>query len=164
MKIPKNMKQDEVVKTIEAVINKIAPKYTFKDYDLEDIKQESFIICIDALNRYDGKRPLENFLSVHLSNRLKNFIRDNHYVKDNIHKKKVKTPQYIMDDNFINTEYNLDEEVINKEIFDKIDKELPANLREDYLKTLNNISITKQRREKLFDAIKRILDDENEAR
>lgn len=152
------MTQEDVINTIETVINKIAPKYTFKDYDLEDIKQESFIICIDALNRYDGKRPLENFLSVHLSNRLKNFIRDNHYVKDNIHKKKVKTPQYIVDDNFVNTEYNIEEELINKEIFDKIDRELPAHLREDYLKTLNDISITKQRKAKLIDSIKRILE------
>ena len=160
MKIPKNMKEEEVIDVIENVINKIAPKYTFKDYDLEDIKQESFIICIDALNRYDGKRPLENFLSVHLSNRLKNFIRDNHYVKDNIHKKKIKAPQYIIDDNYINTDYDLESEIINKEIFDKIDEELPANLREDYLKILNNISITKQRKEKLFDTIKRILTDE----
>lgn len=160
MKIPKNMKEEEVINVIENVINKIAPKYTFKDYDLDDIKQESFIICIDALNRYDGKRPLENFLSVHLSNRLKNFIRDNHYVKDNIHKKKIKSPQYIVDDNYINTDYDLESEIINKEIFDKIDEELPANLREDYLKILNNISITKQRKEKLFDTIKRILTDE----
>lgn len=160
MKIPKNMKEEEVIDVIENVINKIAPKYTFKDYDLDDIKQESFIICIDALNRYDGKRPLENFLSVHLSNRLKNFIRDNHYVKDNIHKKKIKSPQYIVDDNYINTDYDLESEIINKEIFDKIDEELPANLREDYLKILNNISITKQRKEKLFDTIKRILTDE----
>ena len=38
------------------------------------------MICMDALNRYDQKRPLENFLSVNLSNRLKNFIRDNHYI------------------------------------------------------------------------------------
>lgn len=154
------MKEEEVIDVIENVINKIAPKYTFKDYDLDDIKQESFIICIDALNRYDGKRPLENFLSVHLSNRLKNFIRDNHYVKDNIHKKKIKAPQYIVDDNYINTDYDLESEIINKEIFDKIDAELPANLREDYLKILNNISITKQRKEKLFDTIKRILTDE----
>ena len=154
------MKEEEVIDVIENVINKIAPKYTFKDYDLDDIKQESFIICIDALNRYDGKRPLENFLSVHLSNRLKNFIRDNHYVKDNIHKKKIKSPQYIVDDNYINTDYDLESEIINKEIFDKIDEELPANLREDYLKILNNISITKQRKEKLFDTIKRILTDE----
>jgi RNA polymerase sigma factor (sigma-70 family) len=160
MKIPKNMKEEEVIDVIENVINKISPKYTFKDYDLEDIKQESFIICIDALNRYDGKRPLENFLSVHLSNRLKNFIRDNHYVKDNIHKKKIKAPQYIIDDNYINTDYDLESEIINKEIFDKIDEELPASLREDYLKILNNISITKQRKEKLFDTIKRILTDE----
>ena len=77
MKIPSNLTEQETVKKIHSVIDKIAPRYVFSGYDIDDIKQESFIICMDALSRYDEKRPLENFLSVHLSNRLKNFIRDN---------------------------------------------------------------------------------------
>ena len=57
MKIPKNLKEDEVLDKIELVINRIAPKYTFHGYDLNDIKQEAFIICYEALERYDQKRP-----------------------------------------------------------------------------------------------------------
>ena len=74
MNIPKNMTREEVLDKINLVVNRISPKYTFHGYDLDDIKQEAFMICMDALNRYDQKRPLENFLSVNLSNRLKNFI------------------------------------------------------------------------------------------
>ena len=64
MKIPKGMTEREVVDQIEVVCNRIAPKYTFYGYTAEDLKQEAFIICMEALNRYDEKRPLENFLSV----------------------------------------------------------------------------------------------------
>ena len=74
MKIPKNLKEDEVLDKIELVINRIAPKYTFHGYDLNDIKQEAFIICYEALERYDQKRPLENFLSVNLSIDLKTLL------------------------------------------------------------------------------------------
>ena len=76
MKIPNNMTEEQVMKTIMLVVNRTASKYTFYGYDSDDIKQEAFIICMDALNRYDSKRPLENFLAVHLSNRLKNFTVD----------------------------------------------------------------------------------------
>ena len=51
MKIPKNLKEDEVLEKIELVINRIAPKYTFHGYDINDIKQESFIICYEALEK-----------------------------------------------------------------------------------------------------------------
>lgn len=101
MKIPKNLKEDEVLDKIELVINRIAPKYTFHGYDLNDIKQEAFIICYEALERYDQKRPLENFLSVNLSNRLKNFIRDNNFTKSSEDKRKVLSPKQLVFDNLV---------------------------------------------------------------
>ena len=56
MKIPKNMSEEQVLSSIDAIVNRIAHKYTFYGYEVEDIKQEAFIICLDALNRYDEKR------------------------------------------------------------------------------------------------------------
>ena len=47
---------------------------------------------MEALNRYDEARPLENFLSVNLSNRLKNFVRDNHFVGDEKRRKAKSIP------------------------------------------------------------------------
>ena len=38
MKIPKNLNEQEVVDKIDLVINRIAPKYTFHGYDIDDIK------------------------------------------------------------------------------------------------------------------------------
>lgn len=154
------MATEEELSIIYKVIEKISPRYTFKDYEVEDIKQEAFIICLDAMNRYDGKRSLENFLSSNLSNRLKNLVRDNHYVKNNIHKKKVKSPQYITDDSFINNSYDLEKEVINADIMSIIDEKLPAIYREDLLKFMNDVSLPKNRREKLISEIRRIINNE----
>ncbi len=88
MHIPSNLTKEQVVDTIQVVVGRIAPKYTFYGYLVDDLKQEAFIICMEALPRYDEARPLENFLSVHLSNRLKNFVRDNHFTKDEDEKAK----------------------------------------------------------------------------
>ena len=93
MKIPKGLSEEETIDKINLVVQRISPRYTFASYDVDDIKQEAFIICYNALERYDPKvGPLENFLSINLSNRLKNFIRDNHYKKDDEQKKKIMSP------------------------------------------------------------------------
>ena len=82
MQVPQNMSEEETVEIIQRVVDRTAPKYTFYGYTVADMKQEAFIICMDALPRYDGERPLENFLAVHLSNRMKNFVRDNHFTQN----------------------------------------------------------------------------------
>ena len=74
--------QDQM-KTIKKVINRIAPGYTFGYFEIEDVKQEAYIICLEGLEKYDPQFPLENFLSRHLSNRLKSLVRSSgqlHYV------------------------------------------------------------------------------------
>lgn len=158
MKIPKNMTHDQVMKQIEVVINRIAPRYIFNTYDVNDIKQEAFIICMDALERYDQKRPLENFLSVHLSNRLKNFVRDNFYTKDEEEKKKILKPQYISNDHNITYTNDYDNELEAKNLKSIIDKHLPPVYRADYLKMINNVYIPKKRREDLIEIIKELLE------
>ena len=42
---------------------------------MDDIKQEAFMIAVEALEKYDESRPLENFLYISISNRLKNLLR-----------------------------------------------------------------------------------------
>lgn len=154
MKIPHNMTEQQVLKVIESVVNRIAPKYTFQGYEIDDIKQESFLICMDALSRYDQKRPLENFLSVHLSNRLKNFIRDNYYVKDvDENKKKLFKAGSISENpnivSLINDLHNVEIEEIKSIISNSLD----PSYRADYLKILNNIYVNKKRRSLILNEI-----------
>lgn len=158
MNIPKNMTREEVLDKINLVVNRISPKYTFHGYDLDDIKQEAFMICMDALDRYDQKRPLENFLSVNLSNRLKNFIRDNHYIGQDEKKRNVLCPQQLAYEASIpQEELCLDEKVDFSQIQKVINEHLPAEYRGDYLKMLNDVYVSKKRREQVVQIIKELI-------
>lgn len=79
---PSNMTQEEVLAVIESVVNTLAPDYTFAYYGLDDIKQEATIMALKALKKYDEKRPLANFLYVHVQRRLINLIRDKFHRND----------------------------------------------------------------------------------
>ena len=65
-----------------AVVDKIARRlariYKFGYHDVEDLIQECYIEALKGLEKYDDSRPLANFLSIHLRNRMHNFKRDNH--------------------------------------------------------------------------------------
>ena len=121
---------------------------------------------MDALERYDSKRPLENFLAVHLSNRLKNFIRDNYYTKDETEKKKILKPKYISNEDFIPTKtFDHDNNIDAHDLKSLIDKHLPSSCRSDYLKIINDVYVPKKRREEVLETIKSIVERyNNEAR
>jgi DNA-directed RNA polymerase specialized sigma subunit len=164
MKIPQGMTEEQVVDQIQIVVDRMAPKYTFYGYTTDDIKQEAFIICLEALNRYDPTRPLENFLSVNLSNRLKTFVRDNYFTTQTSEaRKRVAQPAQLdyedklidEEDKFGNSYEQLDIEVMSR----AIDQYIPANIRMDYLKLLNDVYVSKQRREEITDIIKTILSE-----
>lgn len=162
MKIPKKMTEQQVVDQINIVVNRIASKYTFYGYEVDDIKQEAFIICMDALERYDNKRPLENFLSVHLSNRLKNFIRDNYYTKDEEEKKKVFKPKSLSSEDYVPqspvARLDSDDILDAKNIQSILDRYLPSCYRSDYLKLINDVYVPKKKREELVEIIKELVE------
>ncbi len=162
MKIPKGLTEQQVIDQINIVVNRIAPRYTFYGYTVDDIKQESFIICMEALNRYDQKRPLENFLSVNLSNRLKNFVRDHHFVgDDNPERQRVMQPaQLEYQESIVDNEekYSISYDSIEDSNIAKIvDQQLPADMRMDYLKIINDIYVTKQRKDDIISVISSLL-------
>ena len=162
------MTEQQVTETIEKIANRYAYKFQFAYYTPEDIKQEAFIIAMEALDRYDGKRPLENFLAVHVKNRLNNFKRDNFYRQSknesniNNSKKHLMEPLDItnirdegernmrLDDDFIRM-------IEDKELFDLIDENLSVSLRSDYLRILHNVYVSKPRREQIYKEIQGIL-------
>ena len=158
MKIPKNMTKEDVIKQINIVVNRISPKYTFNGYEVDDIKQEAFIICMDALERYDHNRPLENFLSVHLSNRLKNFVRDNFYTKNEDDKKKILSPKQLSYEDYIPEDsFDSDVTIDAKDMQKIIDQFLPSDYRGDYLKIISDVYVPKKRRDEVILKIKELL-------
>ena len=172
MKIPKNMTKEEVVETIQKVIKRVSHNFKFAFYDVEDIEQEAFIIGMEALDRYDEKRPLENFLFVHIKNRLKNFKRDNYiryepekpWDKDmrKMAKKSLMEPVNI--DNVV--DYSSDgmkqgddfvEAIHQKEYLEFIDRHLNVSLRGDYLRMLHGVHVPKPRRDEIIETIQDLL-------
>lgn len=80
-----NYSEEQVLEIIERVVGRIAGKFKFGYYDVEDIKQEGCILALNALESrradngeysYDESRPLENYLSIYIKNRLINLRRD----------------------------------------------------------------------------------------
>lgn len=76
MKLPSNISEAQFVDAVKRICQNIARNYVFGPFTLEDIKQQAFVLAIEALPRYDVSRPLENFLYVHICNRLNNLRRD----------------------------------------------------------------------------------------
>ena len=113
---------------------------------------------MDALPRYDENRPLENFLSVHLSNRLKNFVRDNYFTRDEEDKAKVKMPgQLNNEEHVLDTHEEYIEDLDVKDMKRVLDLKLPAHLRADYLKIINDVYVPKKRKEEVLNIIRIIL-------
>jgi len=186
MKIPMGMTEEEVTATINKVVNRLGKKYTFAFHDVNDIRQEAWIIAMNALDKYDVSRPLENYLAVCLCNRLKNFKRDNYCRKEepcdicdnkdpcckkcqqrdarNQAKKFLMEPidiYNIRDEHEKNMRLNNSfiDDIEQDELFGIIDIHLPVELREDYLKLKSGVSINKQRREIIQDVIFNIFQD-----
>ena len=174
MKIPKGMTESEVVEVVNRICDRYAYKFKFGYFEPDDIRQEAFIIAIDALERYDESRPLENFLAVHVKNRLNNFKRDRYYrqhkkLDENIdqlnNSKKFlmdtldisnirdeKEGNMRLDDDFI-------EKIANEELLEIIDEHLDVSFRSDYLRVKDGTYVPKPRREQIMEEITEILKD-----
>jgi len=165
--IPSHMDETYVLSVIAQVTQKLAPKYVFASYDIEDIEQEAFIIALEALERYDLDKPLENFLYTHVNNRLKNFKRDNYYRQDHgtaqtiqDRKKNLLEPMDIDCLYSVSTQDSTVTDAHIREITELIDKKLPSHLRRDYLKLRNNSPLPKSRKANVIRVIEEIINGE----
>tara|TARA_R100000008_G_scaffold34400_1_gene19443 strand:+ start:1353 stop:1874 length:522 start_codon:yes stop_codon:yes gene_type:complete len=168
MDFPEGVDKDEAIATIMKISKRLAPKYVFASYDVEDIEQEAFLIGVSGLKKYDPTRPLENFMYTHISNRLKTFKRDNYYRLDygtaaqKIQDQKRKLLEPIDIDalyNICTTDHTHNDAQIN-EMLTLIDHKLPAHLRRDYLKLQSNASLPKGRKAIIIEAIEKIINGE----
>ena len=171
MKVPKGVNEEKAIATIMKVAKRLAPKYVFASYEVEDIEQEAFLIGVAGLEKYDPSRPLENFMYTHINNRLKTFKRDNYYRLDfgtaaqTIQDRKKNLLEPIDIDSIYNVcshEHSTGDAQLH-EMLDIIDKKLPTHLRSDYLKLQSNSPLPKGRKAIIVDAIEQIVNgDENE--
>ena len=65
------------MRIIDKVVKRLAGRFRFGYHEIDDIEQEARLIALKGMENYDRSRPLENFLGVHVKNRLCTFKRDN---------------------------------------------------------------------------------------
>lgn len=171
----------EVLKVIKRALS---AKFRFAYHTKEDISQEIDLMCLEAISKYDGIRPLENFLMSHCKKRLINLKRVyNRKVdlckecrecrggdlcgvcKPKVERAEAKKKSF----DFVDID-SLDEdsEVLQyvssvsiasiSEIYQIIDEELPTDLRPFYLKLLHNTPISMYNKQRVFNSILKILE------
>jgi len=167
------MTEKEVLNDIRIVGEMLSTKFSFAYYDREDIEQEVFILASKALSKYDDSKgaSLQTFLYTVVQNGLKNLKRDKYQrlTADPISQKQKKNLLEPVSICRVNDEkessmqlyHDISEKADNDEIFDIIDTYLPTkmNMRQDYLKMINSVSIPKPRRDRVIQAIKEILSE-----
>jgi len=159
------MTEAEVVQTILEVTKRLSSSFTFAYFDKEDIEQEAFLMGMEALDRYDEARPLENFLFIHIKNRLKNFKRDKYYRYDEGKAQKIQQNKKNLLDPLnidvlpLSYRDNKDEERDIEEIYNIIDRNLPNTMRNDYLRIKSGVQVNKNKRIEVIEEIQRILEE-----
>lgn len=154
------------LKTIQKIAEKIAPKYTFGYHDKEDLIQEAIIFGLEAYEKWDQDRPLENFISVHISNRLKNYKRNNYFrlgledsseqrQRTNEAKRNLMSPAPICDNSLF-----FQELLDTQDEIDFLLQKLPPLVKNDFLRMANGVSISKGRRQMVIDTVKEILNED----
>lgn len=179
----------EMLDTIERVVGRLASKFKFGYHELEDMKQQGRLIAIKALNKYDTSKPLENFLWSAVHNGLYNFKRDNYfrpekpcdkcplyinsactkfsnnldcelYSKwvDRTEKRKA-LMSTVEEAHSYYEEHTIEDAIHNKNIFDMVDRAMPIELREYWIRFIHNLKLNKIKREQVLLEIQLILED-----
>lgn len=179
MIVPSGMTEAETFSTLDKVCKRLAAKYQFGIYDKDDIYQEAIIIAMSGLEHsYTPGRPLENFMAVHVNNRLKNLKRDKYMrpeptfssaEEEHDWRLKYQSKQnlndalsidHVRDDSessmWSKVDFVNDYEV--KEIFEQIDQKLPIDMRADFLRMRQGVSVPKARRNQIEDTILGIME------
>lgn len=77
-----NVTEEEFLIVLDNISKRLGHKFKFGYHSYEDMKQQAAIFALEGLEKYDNKRPLENFLWTHVRNRLFNYKRDNYQRPD----------------------------------------------------------------------------------
>lgn len=184
MKIPRSLTEAQVLGVIEEIVTKLSKKLTFGFYDIEDIQQEGRIRAMTTgLDTFDDERftdeemakALERFLRIHVTTRMKNFMRDNmgrsekpinpdrveNWERINGRRRNIMRPVSIHE---ISHEFPLPtvsttvtEEIHHSHLMDIINKKLPIELRTDFLRMCDGVRVPKPRQSKVREAIAEII-------
>lgn len=148
---------------ISRMVEVHAPCHPVLGYELDDIKQEAYIICLSLYEKWDGVRPLENYLSVCLSRKLSSFVRDKYKLQGQHAEvnSKIMRPLDIdsmnWDEPIFSYADTVGDEVDYKDLVAAIDQYLPVSLRRDYLQMKAGVHINRGRQKKIREYINLLL-------
>lgn len=80
--LPHGVTEQEFLTVLDNISKRLGHKFKFGYHSFDDMKQQAAIFALEGLEKYDNKRPLENFLWTHVRNRLFNYKRDNYQRPD----------------------------------------------------------------------------------
>lgn len=80
--LPPNIDEAEFIRVVDNISKRLGYKFKFGYHDFDDMKQQAYIFALEGIQKYDHKRPLENFLWTHIRNRLFNYKRNNYQRPD----------------------------------------------------------------------------------
>ena len=193
--MPKGLTEAEVLAVIESAVAYLAPSFKFGYFDIEDMKQEGTIFCLEAMDSFDFSKSTQDnvadalltFLKTHVRWRFLNMRRKqltrveppqcdcdlcindsedrldcskySHWIKRNISKKSLMEPFDVDEIHSMaaSTSQNIDDIVVSSDILAILDEHIPANMRADYKRFVEGVSISKSKRERLISHIKIIL-------
>ena len=188
MRIPNGLTEEQVIKVIKKVIHILAPSFVFGYFTLEDIKQEAFIIAMDGLERYDGRKNsrkvkcreerLMRFLSVHMRNRLHNLVRKHYFrfekPKDESlmgdwerqaeFKKNLMNPWDVDDvpDYQLGDGTDFEREYDEKDFIEHIERKMGDDIRNDFRRLISGVFISESRKAAVQKVVADIINAEKE--
>jgi DNA-directed RNA polymerase specialized sigma24 family protein len=168
------MPTSEQLEIIQKVIARISSKHKFSYYEIEDIKQEAFIIACEALENYDSSRPLENFIARHISNRLKTLRRNKYFRQNTVegtrHHSLNESKKALMDLVSLSDDsgeikhdisYEVDfDKISTTEALNKVLDNLSPQMRSDFMKLANGVTVKFHKKEALFKKVREILNED----
>lgn len=161
---------------IVMVANQMGPKYLFPGRSQEDMIQEGILFGLRSFPKWDGVRPLENWLRVVMKSRYLNYIRDNYqryekttdpekaalYAHNNRTRQNIMSPISVSEVTCeIASNHDAHSDVAYAELVEIIKDKLPAKLRGDFLRMIDEVHIPLRRREKVREAVSVIMEEYN---
>ena len=174
MIIPEGMTEKETLHIIEKVANKLASKIIFGYNSKDDIRQEVSIFCLEGLKKFVvGKGTLYSFLLIYAKRELLNAKRKSF---ERIYSECKHCTDGTCQLCFKRVSREEDKKALfgsaadgsvpiheddfgSRELLDKIDKNLPPDLRPVYLKMMAGHTVSQSRKQELRKYIEGILND-----
>ncbi len=177
MRIPEGLTEAKLLRIIQKITRTLPNHLAFGPYTMEDMRQEAWILAIAGLEHFDlefakeaePERAVENFLRVHITNRLLN-LKEKHLGS----RERPTTPKGIcawerrhlarhsllhpseLDarETFLPT--SLWDDILYREFAQRISAKLPVVLRTDFLRMCDGVKLTAARQRRVREAVSAI--------